>query len=287
MPVLLLDDRFNLKYFSKPAAKFLHLGERSGIISSSVQDMLPHEVSIALRQGVRELQRGDMPLWIKGIPLEGFSKTYLNLKISIHSPENQDTRFFVLLQETMPEEGIESPKNGEKQLCFDARTQSEEIQQLHQELEDTQAQLQAVIEEIEANNEELQAANEEMMSSNEELQSTNEELQSVNEELYTVNAELQVKNQELSEVNADIDNLLQSTEIGTIFIDENGYLRKFTSKVQEQFNIQKEDIGRPIAHFTHSLNYPELHKDIQQVMKTGHATEREVVSHDLNSFVLV
>lgn len=288
LPVLLLDDRFALKYFSKPAAKFLHLGEREGVVSNSVLDMLPQALSTALRQGIRELSELNTAMWVKNVPLDNTPKKHVHLKVNTYSGEGQEKLFFVLLQYAASEENDDLPiQEEEKQQHFDLRAQGAEVQQLQQQLDDMQVELQAVIEELEANNEELQAANEEMMSSNEELQSTNEELQSVNEELYTVNAELQVKNQELSQVNADIDNLLESTEIGTIFIDKKGCLRKFTPKVQEQFNIQKEDVGRPIAHFTHNFNYPGLYEDIQRVMQTGQVSEREVALQEKEAFFLI
>ena len=101
----------------------------------------------------------------------------------------------------------------------------ERIILLEQELSDTKANLQSMVEEIETSNEELQATNEELLASNEELQSTNEELQSVNEELHTVNSEYQEKMEEIAAINSDLENLIDSTEIGTIFLDKNLNIR--------------------------------------------------------------
>jgi two-component system CheB/CheR fusion protein len=95
----------------------------------------------------------------------------------------------------------------------------EQLRTMEAELSHTKENLQSAIEELETSNEELQASNEELQTSNEELQSTNEELQSVNEELYTVNAEYQRKIAELTELTNDMDNLLSSTEVGSIFLD--------------------------------------------------------------------
>jgi len=147
---------------------------------------------------------------------------------------------------------------------------------LEEELRYTRESLQATIEELETSNEELQATNEELVASNEEMQSTNEELQSVNEELYTVNAELQRKIAELSELTNDMDNLLVSTEVGTIFLDSKLCLRRITPKISETFNLLPQDLGRSIESFTSNLNHDGMLADLHQVLESGERVEREV-----------
>ena len=107
-----------------------------------------------------------------------------------------------------------------------------------------------------------------MQSANEELETSKEELQSINEELTTINAELQNKNEELAGVNNDIYNLLASTEIGTIFLDLDLHMRRFTPAVNRIYNFLPADIGRPIDHFVSNLDYDRLVEDIQQVLHT-------------------
>ncbi|MEO8213820.1 MAG: PAS domain-containing protein, partial [Myxococcales bacterium] len=124
--------------------------------------------------------------------------------------------------------------------------------------------------------EELQASNEELQASNEELQSTNEELQSVNEELYTVNAEYQRKIGELTELANDMDNLLASTEIGTVFMDRQLRIRKFTPQIAETFSLLPHDVGRPIDTFAHKVDHPELVDDLKRVLASGEPVEREL-----------
>ena len=106
---------------------------------------------------------------------------------------------------------------------------------------------------------------------NEELQSTNEELQSVNEELYTVNAEYQRKIGELTELTNDMDNLLASTEIGTIFLDAELKIRKFTPQIAKAFSLVPHDVGRSIETFVHQMKHPELVEDLNRVLATGAA----------------
>jgi two-component system CheB/CheR fusion protein len=126
----------------------------------------------------------------------------------------------------------------------------------------------------------LQATNEELLASNEELQSTNEELQSVNEELHTVNAEYQSKIIELTELNNDLDNLMASTRIGTLFLDENLTVRRFTPEVRRIFKILDSDLGRPVNHLMHTLANVDLFERIRQVAEQAVEQEQEVCTQE-------
>ena len=124
------------------------------------------------------------------------------------------------------------------------------------------------------------------MASNEELQSTNEELHSVNEELYTVNAEYQKKIAELTELNADMDSLLASTEVHTVFLDRELTIRKFTPKIAEVFNLLPQDAGRRIDNFTHHVCYGPLMEEIRRVLDNSEPFEREVQDRHGRWFLL-
>ena len=146
-----------------------------------------------------------------------------------------------------------------------AAASNERFAELERELQQVKENLQATIEELQTTNEEQQATNEELMAANEELQSTNEELQSTNEELYTVNTEYQSKIQELSELNTDIDNLLRSTDIGTLFLDRNLLIRKFTPAARDVIKVREGDIGRPIDDISTTISgvaLAELARDV-------------------------
>jgi two-component system CheB/CheR fusion protein len=152
------------------------------------------------------------------------------------------------------------------------------IEDLDRKLRYTEENLQATVEELETSNEELQATNEELMAANEELQSTNEELHSVNEELVTVNAELQEKIRELTELNSDMNNLLQSTEVSTIFLDTELRIRKFTDAAGDYVNLLPSDEGRPIHHFSHVFDDVDLHTCAQGVLENNEPIEQETKS---------
>ena len=137
------------------------------------------------------------------------------------------------------------------------------------ELLSARESLGATITELENSNQELQAANEEMIASNEELQATNEELQSVNEELHTVNVEHQRKVQELEEITDDFNNLINSTEVGSIMLDDQLRIRKFNEGAQEYFQLMDHDVGRPLTNFAAKVSLDDLHGKVEAVLQSG------------------
>ena len=149
------------------------------------------------------------------------------------------------------------------------------VQDLEQELRSTKEYLRTVLSEKDASSEELRSLTEEFQSSNEELQSTNEELltskeelQSLNEELITVNSELEQKIvQSTREVN-DMKNLLASTGIGTLYLDSNLNIRRFTPAMVEFMNLIKTDVGRPVSHIVLKTHYDKLFEDATEVLRT-------------------
>jgi two-component system CheB/CheR fusion protein len=177
-------------------------------------------------------------------------------------------------------QGIGAPQRAsartEPQAIGVAEASRVHVDTLEAELAYARETLQTTIEELETSNEEMQATNEELVASNEELQSTNEELHSVNEELYTVNAEHQEKIVELKELNADMAHLLEGTDLGTIFLDRDLRIRRFTSKIAGVFRFQPLDIGRRISDFSHNIERPQLIEEIERVRATGNVVEDEV-----------
>jgi two-component system CheB/CheR fusion protein len=154
---------------------------------------------------------------------------------------------------------------------------------VERELQETRESLQSTIEELEAANEELTSANEELQSTNEETQSANEELktskeemQSLNEELQTVNAELRSKIDELSHANDDMTNLLNSTEVATIFLDQQLLIKRYTPSATRVMALIPSDVGRPVRDLTSSLDYAELVADAAAVLRTLVAQSKEV-----------
>lgn len=152
-----------------------------------------------------------------------------------------------------------------------------------QELLSTKAQLQAAAEDLETANEEMrsvaeeyQSVNEELQSKNDELETSKEEMQSINEELQTINAEMFAKNEALTVLNSDFKNLLDSTQIATIFLDNNFCIKSFTPGMTEIFRVRESDRGRPICDIVTLVNYTELQRDFNKVLRDLSTIEREV-----------
>ena len=154
------------------------------------------------------------------------------------------------------------------------------LQAAHVEIFSTREEMQTSQEELKSTNEELQSINEELQSTNEELTTSKEEMQSMNEELQTVNHELQAKVDELSMVNDDLKNLLNASDIATLFLDETLRIRRFTTQAATLIRLLPGDVGRPITDITTLLDYPELTDDALRVLDTLASRERRVATQD-------
>jgi two-component system CheB/CheR fusion protein len=156
----------------------------------------------------------------------------------------------------------------------------QELQQVRTEANTTREEMQTAQEEFRSTNEELQSTNEELQSTNEELTTSKEEMQSLNEELQTVNAELQGKVDELSRVSNDMKNLLNSTDVATLFLDSELNVRRFTPQATKIIKLIPSDIGRPITDLASGLRYPELADDAHEVLRTLTSAEKPIAARD-------
>jgi two-component system CheB/CheR fusion protein len=175
-----------------------------------------------------------------------------------------------------------------------ALVRSEHVERLESELRGTRERLQAAIEELESTNEELKSSNEEYQSLNEELQSANEELetsreelQSVNEELTTVNGELAHRVQDLTRATSDLKNFLESTQIATVFLDNDLRVMNFTPAITQVLHLVEPDVGRPIGHIKARIPIEQLYDDVRRVSRTLASAERELTAPDTGTRYIV
>ncbi|MDP1983095.1 MAG: PAS domain-containing protein, partial [Sulfuritalea sp.] len=164
-----------------------------------------------------------------------------------------------------------SPRVRELEHALDQARQ--EVQALREEMQTTQ-------EELKSSNEEMQSTNEELQSTNEELTTSKEEMQSLNEELQTVNVELQSKVDDLSLASNDMENLLNSTDMATVFLDNALHLRRFTNQATRIFRLKAGDGGRPLSDIVSDLGYTGLATDAEEVLRTLAFVEREIATGD-------
>lgn len=183
----------------------------------------------------------------------------------------------VAFRDTLPATAPQTPQAGN-----DAN-----VEALENELRATKAQLEAAIDELETSTEdmkstteEFQAVNEELQSSNEELETSKEELQSVNEELQTINSELNNKNEQLTRLNVDMQNLLDSTQIATVFLDDELRIRHFTPALTQLFPVKDSDRGRPLMQIVSDVDCTTLQADVQRVQRGGEVLERDLALKD-------
>jgi len=155
-----------------------------------------------------------------------------------------------------------------------------ELKYAREKIQDTLEEMQSSQEELKSANEELQSTNEELQSTNEELMSSKEEMQSLNEELQTLNAELQSKVEAFTSVDSDMKNLLNSTDIATLFLDKELNIRRFTIPAVKIFKLIKSDIGRPITDLVSDLIYPDLSDDTQSVLNTLMFLKKQIPTKD-------
>jgi two-component system CheB/CheR fusion protein len=174
-----------------------------------------------------------------------------------------------------PEAGKGAPRRSPrvKELELAVSRMGQELMTLREEMQTSQ-------EELKSANEELQSTNEELQSTNEELTTSKEEMQSMNEELQTVNIELQSKVDDLSAASNDMNNLLNSTNIATLFLDGALHIRRFTTPVTRIFKLKAGDVGRPLSDIVSDLVYPELPIDLEEVMRTLVFSDREITTTD-------
>lgn len=275
-PSVIVNAEHEIVHLSEHAGRFLKFagGEPTANLVRVVHPMIRIELRAALFRAVEtnaSVQVFNLPAELDGIPRA------VDIRVS---PASEIAPGFLLVMfeahEPIAGVGSADPTGPVPVVEPIVRQLERELEQVKGHLRDTVEQYEAGTEEMKASNEELQAMNEELRSATEELETSREELQSINEELTTVNSEMKVKVDELANTNSDLQNLMASTSIATVFLDRELAITRYTPSAVELFHLIPTDLGRPLAHLKHCLDYPELISDAERVLRTLVPIEREV-----------
>lgn len=278
---VLINAELEVLYVEGPADQYLRVPV--GEASYSVLAMARHGLRAKLATTIRSAQQTDQDATTTGVVTR--DKHRIPVTLTAHPLRHDGSKLVLVTLSDQPpvENGLEANNN---HISASAR------QYLEQELESTRLDLQNTIRDYERSNEELKAANEEAMSMNEEFQSTNEELetskeelQSLNEELTTLNTQLEQKVDEERRMSDDLNNLLSSSGVATVFLDRDLKIMRFTPAARALFNVISNDVGRPFGDITGKVTDPELLDDARTVLDTLEPREAEVQRDDESWFL--
>jgi two-component system CheB/CheR fusion protein len=274
-PSVLINRQREVVHVFGDAGEYLQI--RRGRATGDILELFEGELKTAISGAIHQVSKEAKATAYTGVDLRS-NGNVRQIKVSVVPVVGRDkdmSHLLVSFEEMEASPNLKTVDVDESVIDLNANSRSR-IETLEVDLRHTRENLQATIEELEASNEELQATNEELVASTEEMQSTNEELHSVNEELYTVNAEYQRKISELTEMTDDMSHLLESTDVGVLFLDRDLSIRKFTPRIAKSFRIIERDIGRSFENFTHTIDHDTLVEDIKWVLSTGQPFETDV-----------
>jgi two-component system CheB/CheR fusion protein len=284
-PSLVVNEEYEILHMSEKVGRFLEFS--GGEPTRNLLKLIRPELRLELRSALYQAMQRQTTMEARNIV---WSKNGERESINIHvKPVTKDgdpAKGFILV---IFEPGEQVP--GEEKVVLTAgepiaRHLEEELTQMKARLRQSGEQHEYQAEELKASNEELQAMNEELRSAAEELETSKEELQSINEELRTVNQELKVKIEEISLTGNNLQNLINSADVATIFLDRALCIRLYTPAARQLFNLIPSDYGRPISDITHRLEYAHLLPDAEAVLEKLTSIEREVTTTDHRAFMM-
>ncbi|HEV2707004.1 MAG TPA: CheR family methyltransferase [Pyrinomonadaceae bacterium] len=288
-PSVLVNEDYNIVHMSENAGRYMEL--RGGEPSSNLLTLIRPELRLELRAALYQATHQKADAEARGVEMVvGGETKVINLRVRpVLNAEDKMGSFLLVL---FAEEGDTAQvEQAHTRLLSDedgplARRLEEELLEVKAQLNLTIEQHEFQKEELKASNEELQAMNEEMRSAAEELETSKEELQSINEELTTVNQELKVKIEELGHTNDDFRNLMNSNQVGTVFLDRELCIKLFTPRAREIFNLSPADVGRSLSDITSKLDDSDFIADTERVLESLHSIEREVSTRDGHKFLM-
>jgi two-component system CheB/CheR fusion protein len=282
-PSLVVDERMEVVHLSEGAGPYLRL--REGEPTHNLIELASGGLRTELRTALYQAFEKGLPSTRRVAADEAGGRA---VRVRVHPPMKDEKagKFALVVFEDQQRQEPDPEDAG-------AGVHRQAVARLEKELGRTKEQLESMsvardytVQALQAANEELQSVGEEDRAATEELETSREEIQSINEELTSINQEHQHTIEELKRTNADLQNLVESAEIGTIFLDRELSIRRFTPSVAALFNFVTSDLGRPLHHITHRLIFPGLMEDARAVLASQQRLEREVPSQDGEWYVV-
>jgi len=279
---VLVNDKGDILFISGRTGKYLEpaAGKANWNIFAMAREGLCYELTGAFQKALR--QQDAVTLRNLKVGTNGGAQAVDLTAQAIKEPEALRGLVMIVFTDvaTPPETKGSAKAKGPRASSAQMAALERDLEQARQELLTAREEMRTSQEELKSSNEELQSANEELQSTNEELTTSSEEMQSMNEELQTLNTEVQYKVDDLSRLNNDMKNLLDSTEIATVFLDPALRVRLFTTGSNRVFKLIPGDVGRPITDIASDLLYPELAEDAREVLRTLVVHEQQGAARD-------
>lgn len=275
-PAVLVNEGGDVIYISGRTGKYLEpaAGKANWNIHVMARPGIRAQLAVALRTALLEKKTVEL----RGLRLDEAEDAMVDITVQgIQEPKALDSMAMIVFRDVVAPSGRGRRKRAagaiDPAIGEELIRAQEEIRALRQEMHASQ-------EELQASNEELQSTNEELQSANEELTTSKEEAQSMNEELQTINTELQSKLDDLALAQSDMQNLLNSTDIATLFLDNDLNVRRFTDQITRVIHLREGDVGRPLSDLATMLVYPQLCADAKETLRTLAFSEKEIATND-------
>ncbi len=277
---VLVNDKGDVIYMTGRIGKYLEpvAGKANWNIYVMAREGFSNELPGALRKALQNFDE----ISLKNIQI-GTNGSTIIVDVSIQRIDSRNSikgLILIVFTDVTSKVNQEALKTGKRSSTGKVKDLELQLQRSYEDLQGTREEMQTSQEELKSTNEELQSTNEELQSTNEELTTSKEEMQSLNEELQTVNVELQSKISDFVQANDDMKNLLNSTELATLFLDKELNIRRFTDQATKIFKLRKTDIGRPFTDLASDLQYPEIDNHARQVLDSLVSIETPITTVD-------
>jgi two-component system CheB/CheR fusion protein len=276
-PAVLVNEAGDILYISGRTGKYLEpaAGKANWNIHVMAHRGIRTQLAVAMRQALQSTQPVELP----GLKIDEASHHGLHITVqAMREPKAMSGMLMIVFKDVLVPLATHG-QEGAPAEAMDAALAAE-LERSREEIQALRLEMQASKEALQMANEALQSINEELQSANEELTTSKEEAQSMNEELQTINGELQTRLDDLALAQSDMQNLLNSTDIATLFLDNDLNVRRFTEQTTRIFHLRDGDIGRPLTDLANTLSYPDLYADAKETLRTLTPCEKQVSTAD-------